>query len=153
MPDSPFMSGMAGKTVVVTGASSGIGLETARALAAQGARIAMVVRNRTRASLRSRDSRRVRSEARTRCRSAFARRGSQGGRELRGKPIGPTCRQQRRLDPWRTRVTVDGFERTFALNHSRRSCSRTWARSYLRDQRACPRGHCVIDSHMFARFD
>ena len=37
---------MAGKTVVITGASSGIGLETARALAAMGARIVAVVRNR-----------------------------------------------------------------------------------------------------------
>ena len=39
---------MAGKTVVITGASSGIGLETARALAGQGARIVMVVRSKQR---------------------------------------------------------------------------------------------------------
>ncbi|HEY5944190.1 MAG TPA: SDR family NAD(P)-dependent oxidoreductase, partial [Kofleriaceae bacterium] len=37
---------MEGKTVVVTGASSGIGYETARALAKRGARVLMVVRNR-----------------------------------------------------------------------------------------------------------
>jgi len=36
---------MQGKTVVITGASSGIGLETARALATKGARVMMVVRN------------------------------------------------------------------------------------------------------------
>ena len=41
------MAHMAGKNVVVTGASSGIGLETARALAAKGARVLMVVRNQT----------------------------------------------------------------------------------------------------------
>jgi NAD(P)-dependent dehydrogenase (short-subunit alcohol dehydrogenase family) len=39
---------MNGKTVVVTGASSGIGLETARALAGRGARVVMVVRSKER---------------------------------------------------------------------------------------------------------
>jgi len=37
---------LAGKTAVVTGASSGIGVETARALASAGARVLMPVRNR-----------------------------------------------------------------------------------------------------------
>lgn len=36
---------MQGKTAVITGASSGIGLETARALAGKGARVVMVVRS------------------------------------------------------------------------------------------------------------
>lgn len=39
---------MDGKTVVITGASSGIGLETARALAAQGAKLVLVVRSQER---------------------------------------------------------------------------------------------------------
>jgi NAD(P)-dependent dehydrogenase (short-subunit alcohol dehydrogenase family) len=39
---------MSGKTVVVTGASSGIGYETTRELAKRGARVLMVVRNRER---------------------------------------------------------------------------------------------------------
>ena len=37
--------GMTGKTVIVTGASSGIGQATARALAAAGARVVFAVRN------------------------------------------------------------------------------------------------------------
>jgi NAD(P)-dependent dehydrogenase (short-subunit alcohol dehydrogenase family) len=37
--------GMAGQTVIVTGASSGIGLATARALAASGARVVLAVRS------------------------------------------------------------------------------------------------------------
>ena len=41
---------MIGKTVVITGASSGIGLETARGLAKLGAHIVAVVRNRDKAA-------------------------------------------------------------------------------------------------------
>ena len=37
--------GMTGKTVIVTGASSGIGLATARALATSGARVVLAVRS------------------------------------------------------------------------------------------------------------
>src|SRR3569623_1907519 len=40
---------MTGKTVAITGASSGIGLETARGLAARGARIVAIVRDRAKA--------------------------------------------------------------------------------------------------------
>ena len=39
------MPAMQGKTVVITGATSGIGTETARALAARGARVVMINRN------------------------------------------------------------------------------------------------------------
>lgn len=41
---------LAGKTIVITGANSGIGLETARALAADGARVVMACRDPSRAA-------------------------------------------------------------------------------------------------------
>jgi NAD(P)-dependent dehydrogenase (short-subunit alcohol dehydrogenase family) len=47
--------GLEGSVVVVTGASSGLGTETARSLAAHGARVAMAVRNPT-ASVGARDT-------------------------------------------------------------------------------------------------
>src|SRR5271154_986651 len=40
---------LAGKTAIVTGAASGIGVETARALAGAGARVVMPVRSREKA--------------------------------------------------------------------------------------------------------
>ena len=43
-----FAVGVRGKVVVITGPSSGIGLETAKRLASQGAEIVMVVRDRGR---------------------------------------------------------------------------------------------------------
>ena len=108
------MGGMEGKTVVITGASSGIGLETARALAKMGARIIAVVRNRdkaqhalvgTAAELVIAD---LYSLAAVRAAAA----------EIRAKV--------ERLDVLVNNagmihdtheLTVDGFERTFALNH------------------------------------
>ena len=41
-----------GRTVIVTGASSGIGLETARALTARGARVVLAVRDEARGRAR-----------------------------------------------------------------------------------------------------
>src|SRR5690349_14431085 len=57
------MAEMAGKNVVVTGASSGIGLETARALAAQDARVLMVVRSKERGEAAIADIRKTAPEA------------------------------------------------------------------------------------------
>src|SRR5215470_12638888 len=58
-----ILSLMRGKTCVVTGASSGIGLETAVALAAAGARVAVVCRT-------AEKSERVAGEIRRRCAGA-----------------------------------------------------------------------------------
>ena len=106
---------MQGKTVVITGASSGIGLETARALASKGARIVMVVRSKARGE------------------AAIA---SIGGGELVLADLYSLAEVRRAGAEIRDRygkvdvlvnnaglvhgtreLTVDGFERTFALNH------------------------------------
>jgi retinol dehydrogenase 12 len=112
---------MQGKTVVVTGASSGIGLETTRALAGQGARVLMVVRDKARgeaaiANIRAgvpaatlelvladlyslAEVRKAAAEIRARCERLDVLVNNAG-----------LIHSQREL-------TVDGFERTFALNH------------------------------------
>jgi NAD(P)-dependent dehydrogenase (short-subunit alcohol dehydrogenase family) len=112
---------MQGKTVVITGASSGIGLETARALAGQGARVVMVVRSEQRgqdaiskiratvpdaqlelalADLYSlAEVRKVGAELRDRCDRIDVLINNAG-----------LIHNQREL-------SVDGIERTFALNH------------------------------------
>jgi retinol dehydrogenase 12 len=107
--------------VVITGASSGIGLETARSLAASGARVVMVVRSKERGEAAIANIRATVPDAKLELvladlysladvRTAAA--------ELR--------RRLDRLDVLvnnaglihdRRELTVDGFERTFALNH------------------------------------
>jgi retinol dehydrogenase 14 len=114
-------SSMVGKTVLVTGASGGIGLATARALVGQGARVGIV----------GRDQRRLESAA------------AHIGDECRGAAVdlfvadlssqtdvralaGAALDAYERLDVlvnnvggfWAHRHrTVDGLERTFAVNH------------------------------------
>jgi NAD(P)-dependent dehydrogenase (short-subunit alcohol dehydrogenase family) len=112
---------MRGKTVVITGASSGIGLETARALAAKGATITMVVRSQERgdaaiASIRSGvpdaqiDLVRADLYSLAEVRTAAA--------ELRAKhPRIDVLVNNAGLIHRARELTVDGFEKTFALNH------------------------------------
>jgi NAD(P)-dependent dehydrogenase (short-subunit alcohol dehydrogenase family) len=112
---------MQGKTVAITGGSSGIGLETARSLATQGARVVMVVRSKERGEAAISEIRTTAPDAKLELvladlySMADVRK---AGAELRAK-----CD---RLDVLvnnaglihKTReLTVDGFERTFALNH------------------------------------
>lgn len=114
------------KTIVVTGASSGLGFETAKALARQGHRIVMVVRNRAKAEA-----------------AAAAIRAGAGGAGGAGAQVDIVTAdlyvmaEVRRaaaeiralvssvdvlvnnagLIHDRRALTVDGLERTFALNH------------------------------------
>ncbi len=105
---------MTGKTVAITGASSGIGLETAKALGAMGAHIIAIVRDRAKADAALAD---VAHD--TVCADLYSLAEVRAaGSEIR--------RRFSRLDVLinnagaihNTReLTVDGFEKTFALDH------------------------------------
>ena len=111
---------LAGRTVLVTGGSGGIGRATALGLAAMGAHLAITGRDRGRTEDAAREIR--------------AAGGGPGRRVRRGpvRPVPGTAAARRgavslpRIDVlvnnaggyWNTRhVTADGLERTFALNH------------------------------------
>jgi len=112
---------MQGKTVAVTGASSGIGLETTRALAGQGARVLMVVRDQRRGEAAIESIRAASPHAKLELVLADL----YALAEVR-KAAAEIRARTERLDVLvnnaglihRERaLTVDGFERTFALNH------------------------------------
>jgi NAD(P)-dependent dehydrogenase (short-subunit alcohol dehydrogenase family) len=113
------MSAMAGKTVLVTGGTGGIGLATAAGLAGLGARVGIVGRDQARAEAAAARLRAVGGDI-----SVFTADVSSQGHVRRladeVKAAFP------RLDVlvnnvggyWASRhVTEDGFERTFAVNH------------------------------------
>lgn len=109
------MGVMTGKTVAITGASSGIGLETARGLARLGAKIVAIVRSRERAKAALADLGDVEI--------VTADLYSMGEVRLAGAEL---RRRLSRLDVLvhnagaihATReLTIDGFEKTFALDH------------------------------------
>lgn len=54
-PQKPFVEPMSGKTCVITGATSGVGLEAAKALASHGASLVLISRNRDKAESVIRD--------------------------------------------------------------------------------------------------
>ncbi len=111
---------MAGRTVLITGGTSGIGRATALGLARMGARVAITGRDRTRAEDAARE---IRAAGGGRVDVFVADLSSQSQvRRVAGEAL-------ERLDQvevlvnnvggyWNTRhVTADGLEHTFALNH------------------------------------
>jgi len=108
------------KTVVVTGASSGIGLETSRALAAQGHRIVMVVRNLAKAQEAADSIRAATPGAQVEILTADLYAMAEVRRvaaEIRARLPVDVLVNNAGLIHDRRELTVDGFERTFALNH------------------------------------
>jgi NAD(P)-dependent dehydrogenase (short-subunit alcohol dehydrogenase family) len=112
---------MKGKTAVVTGASSGIGLETARSLAGQGARVVMVVRSEQRGQDAMAKIRTTAPDAELELVLAdlySLAEVRKAGAELRKRcdRIDVLVNNAGLIHSERV-LTVDGFERTFALNH------------------------------------
>ena len=102
-----------GRTFVITGANSGIGLEATRALAGRGAHVVLAVRDTERGDEAAAVDRRV-------DRGAPARPGRPGvdprvRRRARG--TGRRAAQQRRRHGAARGRTVDGFERQIGTNH------------------------------------
>lgn len=111
---------MHGKTVVVTGASSGIGLEVAEALAREGASLVLISRDPVRGEAALE---RIVGSGSSRPRLLLADLSRQDDvRRLAGELLDSTPRIDVLVNNagamYRAReVTVDGIERTFALNH------------------------------------
>ena len=116
-----YAASMEGKTCVITGATSGIGRAAAEALAAMGARIVMVARNKQRGEAML---------TRLRDRYPLAGHSIYYADLLRlaevKRAAADIAAAESRVDvllnnagamfAWR-KITPDGFERTFALNH------------------------------------
>jgi NAD(P)-dependent dehydrogenase (short-subunit alcohol dehydrogenase family) len=111
---------MAGRTVLVTGATSGIGKATAIGLAAMGAHLAIVGRDRRRTEMAARDIRAA-GEGQVEAFVADLSEQSQVRRlaeEVRQQFATVDVLVNNAGGCWNTRhVTADGLELTFALNH------------------------------------
>jgi retinol dehydrogenase-14 len=116
----PHAGPMAGRTVLITGATSGIGRETARGLAAMGAQVAIVGRDRSRTEATARD---VRAAAGPPVELFVADLSAQSEvRRLADEALDRLPRIHVLVNNvggfWQSRhVTADGLEHTFALNH------------------------------------
>jgi NAD(P)-dependent dehydrogenase (short-subunit alcohol dehydrogenase family) len=105
---------MDGKVVAISGASSGIGLETARGLGAMGARIIAIVRDRAKAEAALAG---IPHDIVTADLFSLADVRMAGAEIRRRFPRLDVLINNAGAIHWSYGVTVDGFERTFALNH------------------------------------
>src|SRR5687768_12420457 len=112
---------MHGRTCLVTGASSGIGLETARGLAAQGAEVVLLCRDPGRGEAAIADIKRTHPDAALHLlladlyAMAEVRRAAAEYQQRFGSLH--VLVNNAGLIHDRRELTVDGFEKTFALNH------------------------------------
>jgi NAD(P)-dependent dehydrogenase (short-subunit alcohol dehydrogenase family) len=115
------MSGLAGRTIVITGGTGGIGLETAAVLAADGARLILVGRDQARAARAVERIRWAHADA-----AVTARHADLSSRDEVRRLAAMLDAELDRIDVLvnnagaifnRRETTVDGLERTFALNH------------------------------------
>ena len=111
---------MAGRTVLITGGTSGIGRATAAGLAGMGASVSITGRDRERAEQAARE---IRAASGAQVHVFIADLTSQSEvRRLADEVLGTFPRLDALINNvggfWNTRhVTADGLERTFALNH------------------------------------
>ncbi|MDQ2084495.1 SDR family oxidoreductase [Xanthobacteraceae bacterium Astr-EGSB] len=115
------MTDLTGKTIVITGATSGIGYETALRLARMGARLAIVGRDRDRGEVArealAREARGAEVVAFTADLSSMGETHRLAGELLAALPrIDVLVNNAGAMFAQRS-LTVDGLERTFALNH------------------------------------
>jgi retinol dehydrogenase 14 len=114
------VSGMVGRTVLVTGGTGGIGRATALGLAGMGANVAITGRDATRAEHAARE---IRSATRAQVDVFLADHSSQAEvRRLADEILQGLTRVDVLVNNvggyWNTRhATIDGLERTFAVNH------------------------------------
>ncbi len=142
---------------MITGASSGIGLETARALAAQGARLVMVVRSRPRGEAAIANIRQAVPDVLADL--VLADLYSMAEVREAGAEIRRICDRvdvlvnNAGLIHDHRQLTVDGFERTFALNHLAAFLIAYELRDLL--AAAAPSRIVTVSSmgHRFARFE
>ncbi len=112
---------LAGKTWVVTGANSGLGLETAKALAAKGARVVMACRDPARAELAADEVRRAAPEAQVELRpldvACLASIERFAGELSEALPALDGLVNNAGVMAVPRRTTVDGFELQLGTNH------------------------------------
>ena len=146
MPQPP-RGPMTGRTVLITGGTSGIGKATAVGLAGMGAHLAITGRNRERATRRPLTYAAAGADA---VDVFVADLSSQT--EVRGMAA-EALERLARIDVlinnaggyWNTRhVTADGFERTFALNHLAPFLLTDLLLDRLKQRRAVPGGDGVV---------
>ncbi len=123
MPDpTPAIAGLTGKTAIVTGASSGLGLETAVALARAGARVVLVGRNQAKTAALA-DIRRRSGADPDAVEFVLCDLSSQASiRQLAATVLARCPRLDILVNNAGTvsvarKLTVDGIEVTFAVNH------------------------------------